>query len=405
MKFMYFPLPALPATIDERRKMRPIAYHTDRWQRMFQELVELARMAEDLGFEAFIFPEHHLATEGLEVGSIPQLSLWIAMHTKTIKVGPIGYVLPGWDPLRLAINIAWLDQLTKGRTIVGMARGYQNRWLNQMAQKIHVGAVVSDQSEVDLANRRAFEEVFQIIRLCWKDAPFRFKGEHYQYPSPFEEGTPWPPHEFTAEFGSPGELKGDRIVALDVVPKPYQKPHPRLFQAFSLSEATIRWCAKEDIVPMILTPQSDAFRHLVHAYQEESLKYGRKLERGQAVGVLRQFTIGSPTEVHDFCENGAMGMLWKRFWGHFGFWEALRVPGDPEGKMLPREEWTVERMQKSQYLMSGSVADVRKGLDKLVEDGNPEYVAWLGDQGLLPLEVCKQQMRIFGEQILPHYRS
>ena len=78
---------------------------------------------------------------------------------------------------------------------------------------------------------------------------------------------------------------------------------------------------------------------------------------------------------------------------------------ETEGVNLPPSEWTVDRMKKTRYLMAGSVDDVRKGMDKLVEDGNPEYVAWLGDQGLLPLEVCKQQMRIFGEQILPHYSS
>ena len=139
MKFMYFPLPALPATLEDRRRERPVAYRTERWQKMFEEVVELARMAEDLGFEAITFPEHHLATEGLEIGSIPLLSLYVAMHTKTIKVGPVGYVLPGWDPLRLAVEIGWLDQLTKGRTIVGMARGYQTRWLNQMGQFLHVG--------------------------------------------------------------------------------------------------------------------------------------------------------------------------------------------------------------------------------------------------------------------------
>jgi hypothetical protein len=32
-----------------------------------------------------------------------------------------------------------------------------NRWLNQMAQKLGVGATVSDQGEVDQRNRRAFE--------------------------------------------------------------------------------------------------------------------------------------------------------------------------------------------------------------------------------------------------------
>jgi len=174
---------------------------------------------------------------------------------------------------------------------------------------------------------------------------------------------------------------------LDVVPKPYQKPHPKLFQAFSLSEATIRWCAKEDIVPMILTPQSDAFRHLVHAYQEESLKYGRKLERGKSVGVLRQFTIGNDQEVHDLCENGAMGMLWKRFWGHFGFWDAFKTPEEQSsGKPLTPDQWTVDRMRKFHYVYAGSVKEVRKGMDALVEAGNPEYLAWLSDQGMLPLD-------------------
>jgi len=157
MKFTIGPLlPALPATLEERERLRPIAHRTERWQRMFKEIIELARMADDLGFEAFHFAEHHLCTEGLEVGSVPSLYLYVAMHTKNIKVGPIGYVLPGWNPLRLAVEIGWLDQLTQGRTIVGMARGYQTRWLNQMAQKLHIQATGSDQSEIDQANRRAF---------------------------------------------------------------------------------------------------------------------------------------------------------------------------------------------------------------------------------------------------------
>ena len=141
MKFTIGPLlPALPATLEEREKLRPIAHRTERWQRMFKEIVELARICDDLGFDAFHFAEHHLCTEGLEVGSVPSLYLYVAMNTKNIKVGPVGYVLPGWNPLRLAVEIGWLDQLTQGRTIVGMARGYQTRWLNQMgAEAAHPG--------------------------------------------------------------------------------------------------------------------------------------------------------------------------------------------------------------------------------------------------------------------------
>ena len=404
MKFILFQLPALPATLEERRRKRPIAHHTEYWQRMLDEVVEVSRMAEDLGFEAVSFPEHHLTTEGLEIGATPELILYVAMQTKTIKVGPVGWVLPGWDPLRLALHIAWLDQITKGRTIVGFARGYQHRWLNLMGQKLHISATASDQSELDKANREAFEEVFQVLKLAWADETFRFKGKHYEYPFPYEEGIPWPPWDWTAEYGAFGEVgKDGRIHKISVVPKPYQKPHPPLFQAFSVSEETIRWCARQSIIPMILISYPPLLRGFVDAYLETSREVGRKLERGQSIGVLRQIYFGSEEEAWRLAETGAVGMLWKRFWAHFGFFEAFRFDDDPEGP-LPPSEWTVERMKRAHYVYSGSVADVRKGMDALVEAANPEYFAWLSDQGMLPLEVVKKQLRKFGEEIMPHYR-
>jgi hypothetical protein len=51
MKFMFFFYPALSATLAERKRMRPIARHTEPWQQMFAEVAELSRTAEDLGFD------------------------------------------------------------------------------------------------------------------------------------------------------------------------------------------------------------------------------------------------------------------------------------------------------------------------------------------------------------------
>jgi len=115
MKFILFLLPTIPATLAERKRLRPIAGRTDRWQRMIEEVTELAQLAEDVGFDAIAFPEHHLQSEGFEIGGPPELLLYVALHTKQIKVGPIGYFLPSWDPLRMAITTSWLDQLTKWR--------------------------------------------------------------------------------------------------------------------------------------------------------------------------------------------------------------------------------------------------------------------------------------------------
>ena len=93
---------------------------------------------------------------------------------------------------------------------------------------------------------------------------------------------------WTTEFGDPGEVgKDGRLHKISVVPKPYQKPHPKIFQAFSVSEATIRWCAKEDIVPMILMSHPDGLLGAGRRVRRPRREAGRKLEPGNRSG-LRQ---------------------------------------------------------------------------------------------------------------------
>ncbi len=412
MKFILFLLPTLPGSLAERKRLRPLASRTDRWQAMIEEVVELAQLAEEVGFDAIAFPEHHLHSEGFEVGGPPEFLLYVALHTKRIHVGPIGYVLPGWDPLRLAITTAWLDQLTKGRSFVGLARGYQSRWLDQMAQKVLLTTTTNDPAALDDANRRAFEEVYRILKLAWEDKPFRFRGEFYQYPYPYDTGTAWPAHQWTREYGAPGEVDAEgRVQELYVVPKPYQKPHPPLFQAFSTSEKTIRWCAREDIAPMILLSQPKQVRHIAQIYAEEAGRAGRWLAVGERIGVLRQIYFADSIRAADrLAERGVVGVGYKRFWGHFGFWEAFRLPEDEleyptSVRRLPSQEWTVERMRQSQYVYAGSVDAVTAGIDALVEAANPEWFAWLFDQGLLPRAELRKQLETFGAHVLPRYKD
>ena len=139
MKFMYHLVPAIPATSQERERLAPIAHRTDKTQEMLEEMIELARLAEDLNFNALIYSEHHFYTEGLEAGAtpIPHL-LNLLFHTKRIQIGPVGFVLPTWDPIRLAEDIAWADQMSKGRVQVGLARGFFPRWVNVLGQRYGV---------------------------------------------------------------------------------------------------------------------------------------------------------------------------------------------------------------------------------------------------------------------------
>ena len=105
MKFMLFLLPTIPATLADRKKSRPIAYHSDRWQAMFQQVVELAQFAEKLGFDAVAFPEHHLHSEGFEMGAPPDFLLYVALSIPNVFKSALlaTFCLAG-------IRSAWLSQ-------------------------------------------------------------------------------------------------------------------------------------------------------------------------------------------------------------------------------------------------------------------------------------------------------
>src|SRR5262252_3691506 len=180
MKFMLFVLPTVPGSLAERQQLRPIGRNNERYQQMLDELRQLVVLAEEAGFDVFATTEHHFHSEGYEA-SVAPLMLYtdLAARTKRIKFASLGLVLPTWDPLRVAEEIAVLDHLTKGRFIAGFARGYQDRWTNVLGQHYHVSAATMDGSAVDNHNRDVFEEMFHIIKMAWTEESIRFKGKYY----------------------------------------------------------------------------------------------------------------------------------------------------------------------------------------------------------------------------------
>jgi len=63
--------PVVPASPEERERLRPIAHRTEKIQQMLREMVELAQMAEELGFDVVTYSEHHFYTEGMEADYLP----------------------------------------------------------------------------------------------------------------------------------------------------------------------------------------------------------------------------------------------------------------------------------------------------------------------------------------------
>jgi alkanesulfonate monooxygenase SsuD/methylene tetrahydromethanopterin reductase-like flavin-dependent oxidoreductase (luciferase family) len=148
----------------------------------FEEWVRLAEIADALGVNCFWLAEFHFRphtplSAPLVIGSA------IASRTHRMKIGMGVQLLPLANPLRLAEEAATLDHLSGGRLVYGVGRssfidGYRGYGIDY------------DES------RPRFFEALEIMRRAWADSPFTFEGEYYKF------------HE------------------VNVVPKPFQRPHP-----------------------------------------------------------------------------------------------------------------------------------------------------------------------------------
>jgi len=417
VKFQLFVLPTVPATMEEREKLRPIGRNNERFQMMIDEVRTLCTIADDAGFDCFSTTEHHFHSEGYEASVAPLLLYAdLAARTKQIKFAPLALVLPAGDPLRAAEQVAYLDHLTKGRVYAGFARGYQQRWVNVLGQNVPVQAAPMDGSEVDQHNKRVHEEYIDIIYKAWDQDLLQYKGEFYQVPFPFEQGiSGWPAADWTRRFGAPGEIDEQGIIrGISVIPKPYQQPHPPAFQPFSVSESTIRHTARVGVMPMILVSNPPDFRRLCQIYREVAAENGRTLGLGENVGAFRAISFGNTREEGLALLEKTNFFGFNAYFAGFGFWEAFRFAEDAEKypldpyTPLPPSEWTLDRFVNVKYGLAGTVDQVKRQIEEVASihegDGELEWFSWFFDQGLMPLDEARRQIELFAEHIIPAFR-
>ena len=86
-----------------------------------QNARELAKHAEDLGFNRYWVAEHHNMV-GIASAATSVVIGFIAGSTKTIRVGAGGIMLPNHSPLVIAEQFGTLESLYPGRIDLGLGR-------------------------------------------------------------------------------------------------------------------------------------------------------------------------------------------------------------------------------------------------------------------------------------------
>ncbi len=384
MKASLFYLP----TVGNRREIEAgmAGLRGDLYQQMLREVLEQVRLADELGYDSVSFTEHHFHIEGFELSNNPVLlDLYMALQTKRIRVGQLGIVLPASNPIRVAEDIAMLDQMTGGRACAGFARGYQRRWVDVMAQQTHGihGALPHQHDAIDAANRAAFEECFRIIKQAWTEPMLSYQGKYWRIP-PGE--TPWT-LEATQKWGA--GIENGVLKSVGVVPKPVQKPHPPVFQPFASSETSIRWCSREGVTAILPPMHATHEDNLFTLYSEVS---GRP--RGQGMGLLRDVIIAD-TEAEAIQLWKDSGIFSGRAWFEpFGFRKGVM---DPETGAAPTAEESIEKG----YALVGTVDTVTRTLERIRRRLPVDWLFCYTYNSLVPHGVLMKSIERFWTEVMP----
>jgi alkanesulfonate monooxygenase SsuD/methylene tetrahydromethanopterin reductase-like flavin-dependent oxidoreductase (luciferase family) len=135
---------------------------------VFSGTFACVRLAEQMRFDIAWFAEHHFTNYSLCPSPL-MMAAAAARETKTIRLGPAVVVAPLYNPIRVAEEIAFLDQVSEGRAVVGLGTGYQRFEFDAF------GAELSERQERML-------EIWQIIDQAVHANRFQFHGRKYRLP-------------------------------------------------------------------------------------------------------------------------------------------------------------------------------------------------------------------------------
>jgi len=155
---------------------------------MVQAEMQLADLAEPLGFDAVWPAEHHFTDYSACPDNVQFLS-WLAGRTRRIRLGTGAIIVPWNDPLRVAEKMTFLDHLSNGRAVLGLGRGLSRTEYTHFA---------IDMSE----SRDRFDEGARMIIDALEKGFIEGDGPHY--PQPRTELRPRPRAGFADRFYAVG---------------------------------------------------------------------------------------------------------------------------------------------------------------------------------------------------------
>lgn len=175
----------------------------------FDQVLRLCERGEALGYHSVKCVEHYFHDYG---GHTPSpIVMLTAIAARTRRMRPItGAVIPGFNnPIKLAGELAMLDNLSRGRLDVGFGRAF-------IPKEFDAFGVSMDES------RERFLEGIEVIKRLWTEECVTHRGQFFC------------------------------LEDIRLLPRPFQQPHPPIWIAAVLTQESFEWAGRSGYHLMIV---------------------------------------------------------------------------------------------------------------------------------------------------------
>jgi alkanesulfonate monooxygenase SsuD/methylene tetrahydromethanopterin reductase-like flavin-dependent oxidoreductase (luciferase family) len=334
----------------------PTSLTPERDGRVIEETLAELVLADELGFDAVWLTEHHF--DGAVAYADPVVfAAAVAAKTRRVTIGFAVVEMSLHHPVRLAAQTALLDNLSRGRLVVGTGRGSA---FNEY-EYIGFGIPMEEGSE-------RLAEAEDLLVKAWTTNDLRFDGKYWK-------------------------------VAFPVLrPQPYQRPHPPLVRA-CLGEASTIEMAKIGRPVLLGTQTLDAVASRLQVYRETMVRSGfddRAVERAldQTWVGRKVFVAESHDEAREIAEAG--------FGRQRDYFREARELFNPRG--LPSSsgpDASADDFDLS--FTAGTPSQVAERIAELRDMGARNVMLEL-NVGEMDTRHVHSSMRLFAEQVMPLFK-